>query len=102
MSMTRRRLLRALLATPLAAFVDVEQLLWTPGQMVSVTGPRTCGLLQPGDIFTLEGRYRMDPVTRTMTNELQRWVILSPAVVASLKGTPAAKCPPDIAPVSGA
>jgi hypothetical protein len=36
--MTRRHLLRALLALPIAATLDVEQLLWTPGQMVVVPG----------------------------------------------------------------
>lgn len=34
--MTRRELLRLLLAAPIAATLDVEKLLWTPGQMVTV------------------------------------------------------------------
>lgn len=36
---TRRHLLRLLLATPLAATFDVEKLLWVPGQMVVVPPP---------------------------------------------------------------
>lgn len=34
--MTRRDILRMLLAAPMAATLDVEKLLWVPGQMVSV------------------------------------------------------------------
>lgn len=34
--MTRRDLLRLMLAAPIAATLDVEKLLWIPGQMVTV------------------------------------------------------------------
>lgn len=34
--MTRRGLLKALLMLPVAATLDVEKLLWIPGQMVTV------------------------------------------------------------------
>ena len=39
-SPSRRAFLRALLATPLALTLDVDQLLWTPSPMVVVPGVR--------------------------------------------------------------
>lgn len=51
MAMGRRSLLRMLLMSPIAMTLDVEKLLWVPGELVSVPA------LLPGDpirIFDLE------------------------------------------------
>lgn len=49
--MTRRDLLRLLLASPVAALVDVEQLLWTPKPIITV--PRMPLTFHP-DAFAME------------------------------------------------
>ena len=46
---SRRDFLRVLLATPLAATLDVERLLWIPGQMVTV--PRIGHRINFDEIF---------------------------------------------------
>lgn len=51
--LTRRQLLRTLLAAPIAATLDVEKLLWVPGQMVTVP-VMPCWLL---------GLRRLEPIT---------------------------------------
>lgn len=84
--MTRRDLLRLLLAAPIAASLDVEKLLWVPKPIVVVPAmPKlmfhrdafamVAAALDIGDVFTIEGRYAIDPVTRIQVRLLQKWVV---------------------------
>lgn len=82
--MRRRDFLRFLLATPIAATVDVEQLLWVPKPIVTVPAMPTDLAFHPdafklaiGDIITLEGRYGIHPITRERLGHLQRFVVTS-------------------------
>lgn len=34
-------------------------------------------LLRVGDVFTIEGRYALNPITRTTTNVLQKFIVTS-------------------------
>ena len=50
--MDRRGFLRALLALPIAATLDVEQMLWVPGQMVTVPAmPTLCPAVIRDEFF---------------------------------------------------
>lgn len=96
--MRRRDFLRLLLASPIAATVDVEQLLWVPKPIVVVpamptvlnvvrmTGPR----LKKGDVFTIAGMFAVNPGSMSATSVLQQFV-----VTADVSSAPAAPlvCP---------
>lgn len=66
MRLTRRDLLRLLLAAPIAAAVDVEQLLWTPKPIITV--PAMPLAFHP-DAFALA----MDPMTGVTIRFVQRF-----------------------------
>lgn len=51
---SRRAFLRSLLALPIAAQVDLEKLLWTPGGLVSVPAPLRVASLEEINRITLE------------------------------------------------
>lgn len=51
MTPTRRQFLKTLLATPLAMTLDVEKLLWVPGQQIAVPDLVTAGR---GDLVWLD------------------------------------------------
>lgn len=86
--MIRRDWLKLLLAAPIAATVDVEKLLWVPKPIVTVPAmplafhPKAFEMvmesLKVGDIFTIEGRFRVNPVTKTADRRtLQQWIVVS-------------------------
>jgi hypothetical protein len=63
--MTRRDLLRLLLASPLAAAVDVEHLLWTPRPIVTVPALPSYVTAAESDLYVL-GLLRRGPFTVRM------------------------------------
>lgn len=60
---TRRRFLRSLLATPLAASLDVEKLLWIPNQTIAVP-TITVPTISMADIVALEMERMQGKVAR--------------------------------------
>lgn len=85
--MNRRDLIRLLLAAPIATALDVEKLLWVPKPIVTVPAmplafhPKAFAMaMEPfrvGDIFTIEGRYAVNPSSgwRLSSGTLQEWRI---------------------------
>ena len=52
--MTRGQLLKLLLSSSIAEAIDVEKLLWIPGQMVSIPSTYLASVLTTRDIIVLE------------------------------------------------
>jgi len=60
--------------------IDVERLLWNPGERtIFLPSPPTIeplyGSLVTGDIFTIEGYYALNPRTYKATSQLQQFVV---------------------------
>lgn len=60
--------------------LDVERLLWAPGERTIIlpAAPTIAPLSQTllrGDIFTIAGRYTVNPITRQATPFLQQFVV---------------------------
>jgi len=61
--MNRRGFLSGLAAIAAGATLDPERLLWRPGaKLISIPAPPRV-LLNVGDVFTIEGRYMVNPIT---------------------------------------
>lgn len=59
---------------------DVEKILWVPGEKrIFIPPPPTIAALEEtlsiGDIFTIGGRYAINPITRKTTDVLQQFVV---------------------------
>ena len=83
--MNRRRFLLGVLAAPFVAawkrLRPASEIGLSRFDQVQVYPPlkvsgwsRTEGLLKPGDRFTIAGRYRVNPETREVTEELQEFI----------------------------
>lgn len=84
--MNRRGFLGLLGAAVTGAVLDPEKLLWRPGAKVisipKVEIPEIA--LSPisfdvGDVITIEGWYKLNPLTRATTSELQQFVVTRPS-----------------------
>jgi hypothetical protein len=78
--MNRRRFLQMLSAGAFGAMaLDVEKLLWVPGAKTIFLPPPKPVLsfvgLVPGDIFTIDGVYALNPITGEATKWLQDFIL---------------------------
>lgn len=92
--MDRRAFLRRLgfgtvaAAAAATGVLDLERLLWVPGEKtIFVPPPPTIeplsfGLTR-GDIFTIEGQFAFNPVTRRQTKHLQQFVVVSDVIAGT-------------------
>lgn len=78
------RLLGGAAGAALAATVDLEQLLWVPKPIITVPAMPTRLAFHPdafklalGDLFTLDGRFAVNPVTGETTKHPQYFVVTS-------------------------
>jgi hypothetical protein len=79
--MNRRRFFAWLFGTAagvaLGHTLDLDKLLWVPGEKTIFLPPEPKIIretLRPGDYFTIEGAYAINPVTRKRTPHLQWFV----------------------------
>lgn len=84
--LTRRAFLRRLgfgtvaAAAAATGVVDLERLLWVPGERTIVIPAAVIeSTLNVGDVITIAGRYAIDPVTRKATRRLQTFTIIGAA-----------------------
>lgn len=88
--MDRRRFLRWLGGTAAGAAaahtLDLDKLLWVPGDKtiflpphpaVAVTMPLPHSVLQVGDVFTIGGKYGVNPLTFKPTQHLQLFTVVA-------------------------
>ena len=86
--MNRRHFLQFAAAATAGLVLDPERLLWVPGKKTiflpsvrQATATEVMALasdrLRKGDVFTIEGYYARNPVTREQTKHLQQFVVLS-------------------------
>lgn len=78
--MNRRGFLGVLGAAVVGATLDPERALWEPGKrLISIPKVQGCHpypILELGDVITFSGLYRVNPLTREITSELQRFVCI--------------------------
>lgn len=77
MSISRRGFLSVLGAGLAGAAIDPEKLLWTPDKKLISIPKRVIQTSQfsIGDIITMDGFYKVNPVTRKSTRQLMEFVI---------------------------
>lgn len=85
--MDRRWFLRALGAAAVGAVLDPEKLLWVPGQKTIFLPSPAVVQWNPlveagfdagfvvGDVFTMSGKYAINPVTGRSTGHLQQFIV---------------------------
>lgn len=69
-------------AAAATGMLDVERLLWAPGEKTIFIPPQPTiaplgTLLRKGDVFTIEGRFALNPVTRRATGLLEQFIVTS-------------------------
>lgn len=65
-------------AAAASGVLDVERLLWVPGEKTIFLPPAISPLSQSltmGDMFTIEGVFAVNPATRRVTQHLQRFIV---------------------------
>ncbi len=76
MALTRRDLLRMLLASPIAAAVDVEQLLWTPKPIITVPAmPPRLMFHRDAFAFVMEPFGDISPAVKALADAIDRDVV---------------------------
>ncbi len=89
--MNRRGFIGTLAGFAAACMLDPERALWKPGaKTISIPKPvipATWGSMRiefnVGDEITIEGRYRVNPITRLPMKDLQRFVIIQTVAAQS-------------------
>ncbi len=82
--MNRRGFLGSLAGFAAACTLDPERALWAPGaKTISVPKPPKLITFNVGDEITIEGRYRVSPITRRPMQDLQRFMIFQTVAAQS-------------------
>jgi hypothetical protein len=88
-NLSRRGLLGTLFGAASSAVLDPERALWQPGaKTISIPAPV---VLKPigftvGDVFTIDGVYSINPITRSSTGMLRQFVVTQSGLHATLSG----------------
>ncbi len=85
--------------------LDVERLLWVPGEKTIFLPPPPTIMalgdtLHVGDIFTIEGRYAVNPSTYRVTKHLQQFIVTKTATAGGILTVDMIHPPPRFSDIS--